>query len=64
MFLSIFCFYLYLRKIKRERKLTGFELEMFIITQVGYILLVLYFIYIDFARCVLRIKTKRILKRS
>ncbi|SMD41386.1 hypothetical protein SAMN06272738_6118 [Bacillus sp. JKS001846] len=35
---------LYFRKIKRERKLTGFELKMFIITQVGYILFGIYFI--------------------
>ncbi len=48
MFLSTFSFYLYLRKIKRERKLTGFELTMFIVTQVGYILWGIYIIYINF----------------
>ncbi|WP_423753695.1 hypothetical protein [Bacillus cereus] len=48
MFLSTFSFYLYLRKIKRERKLTGFELTMFIVTQIGYILWGIYIIYINF----------------
>ncbi|WP_413927681.1 hypothetical protein [Bacillus anthracis] len=48
MFLSTFSFYLYLRKIKRERKLTGFEFTMFIVTQVGYILWGIYIIYINF----------------
>ncbi|PGS79645.1 hypothetical protein COC69_11800 [Bacillus cereus] len=49
MLLSTFCFYLYLRKIKRERKLTGFEFTMYIITQVSYILWGIYIIYINFA---------------
>ncbi|WP_445286028.1 hypothetical protein [Bacillus sp. FSL R5-0677] len=48
MFLSTFSFYLYLRKIKRERKLTGFEFTMLIVTQVGYILWGIYIIYINF----------------
>ena len=48
MLLSTFCFYLYLRKIKRERKLTGFEFTMYIITQVSYILWGIYIIYINF----------------
>ncbi|MFJ7807917.1 hypothetical protein ACIQYD_20640 [Bacillus cereus] len=31
-----FCFYKYLKKIKRERKLTGFEITMYIVTQLAY----------------------------
>ncbi|QDQ06114.1 hypothetical protein [Bacillus sp. BD59S] len=31
-----FCFYRYLKKIKRERKLTGFEITMYIMTQLAY----------------------------
>ena len=29
-------FYRYLKKIKRERKLTGFEITMYIMTQLAY----------------------------
>ncbi|EOO27843.1 hypothetical protein ICM_01804 [Bacillus cereus BAG1X2-3] len=34
--LCSFCFYRYLKKIKRERKLTGFEITMYIVTQLAY----------------------------
>ncbi|NRR16437.1 hypothetical protein [Bacillus pacificus] len=34
--LCSFCFYRYLKKIKRERKLTGFEITMYIMTQLAY----------------------------
>ncbi|MBE5106703.1 hypothetical protein IGI01_15890 [Bacillus thuringiensis] len=34
--LCSFCFYRYLKKMKRERKLTGFELMMYIVTQLAY----------------------------
>ncbi len=34
--LCSFCFYRYLKKMKRERKLTGFELTMYIVTQLAY----------------------------
>ncbi|QPW48448.1 hypothetical protein G9298_11965 [Bacillus thuringiensis] len=34
--LCSFCFYRYLKKMKRERKLTGFEITMYIITQLAY----------------------------
>ncbi|MGE6500498.1 hypothetical protein ACQKF0_09095 [Bacillus wiedmannii] len=33
MFLSTFIFYRYLKKVKRERKLTGFEWTMYFVTQ-------------------------------
>ncbi|SCL97052.1 hypothetical protein [Bacillus wiedmannii] len=33
MFLSTFIFYKYLKKVKRERKLTGFEWTMYFVTQ-------------------------------
>ena len=33
--LCSFCFYRYLKKIKRE-KLTGFEITMYIVTQIAY----------------------------
>jgi len=36
--LSTFCFYMYLRRIKLERKLTGFEFSMYIVSQLAYIL--------------------------
>ncbi|MDZ5606319.1 hypothetical protein U2I54_04165 [Bacillus pseudomycoides] len=36
--LSTFCFYLYLRKMKLKRKLSGFEFSMYIVTQLAYIL--------------------------
>ncbi|PFJ17206.1 hypothetical protein COD67_04170 [Bacillus cereus] len=31
-----FCFYRYLKKIRRERKLTGFEFTMYIVTKLAY----------------------------
>ncbi|MFZ7934494.1 hypothetical protein ACO1D2_01325 [Bacillus thuringiensis] len=34
--LCSFCFHRYLKKIKRERKLTGFEITMYIVTQLAY----------------------------
>ncbi|HDX9511675.1 TPA: hypothetical protein ROY06_005027 [Bacillus cereus] len=34
--LCSFCFYRYLKKIKRVRKLTGFEITMYIVTQLAY----------------------------
>ncbi|PDY85805.1 hypothetical protein CON09_28135 [Bacillus anthracis] len=34
--LCSFCFCRYLKKIKRERKLTGFEITMYIVTQLAY----------------------------
>ncbi|ALL24035.1 hypothetical protein ABEX41_08885 [Bacillus tropicus] len=34
--LCSFCFYRYLKKIKRERKLTNFEITMYIMTQLAY----------------------------
>ncbi|AXK18561.1 MULTISPECIES: hypothetical protein [Bacillus] len=34
--LCSFCFYRYLKKMKRERKLTGFEITMYIMTQLAY----------------------------
>ncbi|PGU15345.1 hypothetical protein COD23_20710 [Bacillus thuringiensis] len=36
--LSAFCFYIYLRRIKLKRKLTGFELSMYIVSQLAYLL--------------------------
>ncbi len=36
--LSAFCLYIYLRKIKLERKFTRFELLMYILSQFAYIL--------------------------
>ncbi len=33
MFLSTFIFYRYLKKVRRERKLTGFEWTMYFVTQ-------------------------------
>ncbi|NBJ68935.1 hypothetical protein D1839_05540 [Roseburia sp. 1XD42-34] len=36
--LSSFFYYIQLRQIKRERKLTTFETSMYILTQVAYLL--------------------------
>ena len=36
--LSSFFYYRHLKKIKRERKLTAFELTMYITTQLAYLL--------------------------
>ncbi|SFI06068.1 hypothetical protein SAMN04488574_101446 [Bacillus sp. 71mf] len=36
--LSAFCLYIYLREIKLERKLTRFELLMYILSQFAYVL--------------------------
>ncbi|MGG0200931.1 hypothetical protein [Bacillus anthracis] len=36
--ISAFCFYMYLKKIKLTRKLTSFEITMYIISQLAYIL--------------------------
>ncbi|HFK1785413.1 hypothetical protein [Bacillus cereus] len=33
MFLSTFIFYRYLKRVRRERKLTGFEWTMYFVTQ-------------------------------
>lgn len=34
--LCSFCFYRYLKNTRRERKLTGFELTMYTVTQLAY----------------------------
>ncbi len=45
MFLSTFIFYRYLKKVKRDRKLTGFEWTMYFVTQfVALIWAMTYFI--------------------
>lgn len=36
--LSTFFYYLHLRKVRRERKLTSLEFTMFITTQIAYLL--------------------------
>ncbi|KMP97494.1 MULTISPECIES: hypothetical protein [Bacillus cereus group] len=36
--ISAFCFYMYLKKIKLTRKLTSFEITLYIISQLAYIL--------------------------
>ncbi|MED4731579.1 hypothetical protein P9597_26285 [Aneurinibacillus migulanus] len=40
-----FCFYIYLWKIKPERKLSDFEFSMYIVTQLAYILWGVSFIF-------------------
>ncbi|WP_144488271.1 hypothetical protein [Bacillus sp. ABP14] len=35
MFLSTFIFYRYLKKVRRERNLTGFEWTMYFVTQIA-----------------------------
>ncbi|KAB2451764.1 MULTISPECIES: hypothetical protein [Bacillus] len=45
MFLSTLIFYRYLKKVRRERKLTGFEWTMYFVTQFAtFIWAVTYFI--------------------
>ncbi|ACK97476.1 MULTISPECIES: hypothetical protein [Bacillus] len=36
--ISAFCFYMYLKRIKLTRKLTSFEITLYIISQLAYIL--------------------------
>ncbi len=45
MFLSTFIFYRYLKKVKRERKLTGFEWTMYFVTQFATLIWAMTYFY-------------------